>query len=71
MQKVENEKNKQVQATERQVFLKKLFERKMIDKGISVKKVSESEFQYLYDFDEKQKELDEDKVRGKVSIPFY
>ena len=44
-----------MQAAERQVYLKKVFERKMLEKGVEVKKINSEDFQYIYQFDQKEK----------------
>lgn len=71
LERIEQEKNKQTEIEERELFLKKVFERKMLDKGIEVKKINSEDFRYVYEFDQKEKEMAEDQLRGKVEMPFY
>lgn len=56
---------------ERQQYLKRVFERKMLDKGIEVKKFKDEEYQYIWEFGEKEKEIKSDTVKGRVVFPYY
>lgn len=50
IEKLEKEEVKKKEDEERQQYLKKVFERKMLDKGIEVKKFKDEEYQYIWEF---------------------
>lgn len=55
VEKAQQQQTKKKEEEERQIELKRIFQRKMLEKGIEVKKIKDDEFKYVYEFGVKQK----------------